>query len=72
MEREKRTAEVKTIRETRKRKEPVADIDIQRGSFSANNENVSNISDENYQARNEQLWKYYFDNDNFKCAKTDK
>ena len=36
-----------------------------------NNDDDDDDDVENYQARNEQLWKYYFDNNNFKFAKTD-
>ena len=72
MERDKRTAKQKTNRKTRKRKEPVVDDDIERGGSSKKFQNVTNISDdddvEKYRSRNEQLWKYFFDENNFKCA----
>ena len=73
VERDERKATVKTEREKRKRKNSF--VDLKSGSFSVNTENVSNISDddvENYRAHNEQLWKYFLDDNNFKCAKTDK
>ena len=73
MDRDKRTAKVKTNRKTRKRKAPV--VDGERGSSTKKFQNVTNISDddvEKYRTRNEQLWKYYFDENNFKCANSDK
>ena len=73
VERDERKATVKTERERRKRKKSF--VDLKSGSLSVNTENVSKISDgdvENYKAHNEQLWKYFLDDNNFKCAKTDK
>ena len=75
MDGDERTAKVKTIRKTRKRKEPVVDVEIERESSTKKFQNVLNISDddvENYRTRNEQLWKYFFDDNNFKCANPDK
>ena len=72
VERDERKATVKTEREKRKRKNSF--VDLKSGSFSVNTENVSKCDDdvENYRAHNEQLWKYFLDDNNFKCAKTDK
>ena len=55
-----------------KKKEPVIDVDTQSEaeSSSINTEDISDVED--YIGRNQELWKYYFDDNNFKYSTTDK
>ena len=55
-----------------KRKEPVVDVESQfeAKSSSINTEDISDVED--YIGRNQQLWKNYFDDKNFKHSSTNK
>ena len=56
----------------RKRKVAVVDVYSQTRSSSINANEVRDISEddvEDYMARNQELWKYFLDDNNFKCDK---
>ena len=61
-----------TRRKTRKRKVPVVDVDSQTGESSSivNTEDEDDVEVHIY--RNQQMWKYLFNDDNFKYSITKK
>ena len=67
-ERDERRERKKIMKKKIKRKEPV--IESEAESSSINTEDISDVED--YIGRNQELWKYYFDDNNFKYSTTDK